>query len=102
MGYRFPPYDHHRLVARANRHDHADCGAEGWQGDFDYTTQPDQSERTNAANWKLSGYTSLDTGSAAMAEVKQEISSGLPVVASFAVHQSWMNISAENWAPQVT
>jgi C1A family cysteine protease len=69
-----------------------------WQGDFDYTTQPDVNERANAANWKLSGYTPLRTGLGAKADIEESISSGLPVAISIEVHQSWMDISSSDAA----
>ncbi|MBH1936416.1 C1 family peptidase [Streptomyces sp. AV19] len=49
-------------------------------GDFNYTTQPSKSERRNAANWKLSGYTTLRTGSRIQNDVKSALSKGQPVV----------------------
>ncbi|MFE0020942.1 C1 family peptidase [Amycolatopsis sp. NPDC059021] len=66
-----------------------------WQGDFDYTTQPDQSERTNAAHYKLSGYTELPTsGSAAKQAIENAISQGQPVPIGFTVHQSFMDLDS--------
>ena len=64
-----------------------------WQGNFDYTTQPDSSEQSNAANWKLSGYTPISTGSGIKAGVQQAISNGLPVAISIPVYQSFERIS---------
>ncbi|MFC0548439.1 C1 family peptidase [Kutzneria chonburiensis] len=64
-----------------------------WQGNFDYTTQPDSNERANAANWKLSGYTPISTGSGIKAGVQQAIASGLPVAISIPVYQSFERIS---------
>ncbi|HEY0500928.1 MAG TPA: C1 family peptidase [Kutzneria sp.] len=66
-----------------------------WQGNFDYTTQPDSSERSNAANWKLSGYTPISTGSGIKAGVQQAISSGLPVAISIPVYESFERISRQ-------
>ena len=67
-----------------------DTKAHYWQGDFDYTTQPDQSERANAAHYKLSGYTELPvSGSAAKQAIKEAISQGLPVPIGFTVHKSF-------------
>ncbi|WP_043724068.1 C1 family peptidase [Kutzneria sp. 744] len=66
-----------------------------WQGNFDYTTQPDSSERSNAANWKLSGYTPISTGNGIKAGVQQAISQGLPVAISIPVYQSFERISRQ-------
>lgn len=72
-----------------------DTKAHYWQGDFDYTTQPDQSERTNAAAYKLSGYTELpSSGTAAKQAIKDAISQGLPVPIGFTVHQSFMDLTS--------
>ncbi|MCX4744114.1 C1 family peptidase [Kitasatospora sp. NBC_01287] len=71
-----------------------DTKADYWQGDFDYTTQPDANETANAANWKLSGYTALNTGSALQNEVKSALAQGEPVVFAFEVYQSLEDISA--------
>lgn len=70
-----------------------DTRADYRQGDFDYTSQPDAHERANAAHWRLSGYTSLDTGPAAVAAVEQAISSGLPVAGMLTVHKSFSKIT---------
>ncbi|GAA3431329.1 C1 family peptidase [Kutzneria kofuensis] len=66
-----------------------------WQGNYDYTTQPDSSERANAANWKLSGYTPISTGSGIKAGVQQAISQGLPVAISIPVYESFERISRQ-------
>lgn len=72
-----------------------DTKSDYWQGDFDYTTQPDQNERANAANYKLSGYTQLSTsGDAAKSDIENAISQGEPVAIGFTVHQSFMNLDA--------
>ncbi|WP_037353614.1 C1 family peptidase [Amycolatopsis orientalis] len=72
-----------------------DTKSDYWQGDFDYTTQPDQNERANAAHYKLSGYTQLSTsGDAARNDIENAISQGEPVAIGFTVHQSFMNLDA--------
>ncbi|RJQ81842.1 peptidase [Pseudonocardiaceae bacterium YIM PH 21723] len=72
-----------------------DTKAHYWQGDFDYTTQPDASEKANAAKYKLSGYKSLATsGTAAKTAIMDAISQGMPVPIGFTVHQSFMNLNA--------
>jgi C1A family cysteine protease len=75
-----------------------DDQADYWQGNYDYTTQPDSQEVANAANWRLSGYTPLNTGSAIKAGVEQAISSGMPVAISIEVHQSFEDITASGAA----
>jgi C1A family cysteine protease len=70
------------------------------QGDYDYTDTPTQSETANAANWRISGYTSLRTGSSLRTGVESAISSGLPVIFSFNVYQAFEDMSqqtAENY-----
>ena len=72
-----------------------DTKSDYWQGDFDYTTQPDDNERANAAHYKLSGFTELPTsGSAAQAAIENAISQGQPVPIGFTVHQSFMSLDA--------
>ena len=72
-----------------------DTKADYWQGDFDYTTQPTAAERSNAAHYKLSGYTKLPTsGSAAKNAIMNAISQGLPVPIGFQVHQSFMDLDS--------
>ncbi|MFI6999503.1 C1 family peptidase [Nocardia sp. NPDC050175] len=66
-----------------------------WQGDFDYTTQPDASERANAAHYKLSGAKDLSSGDR-VTNIKNAISSGLPVPIGFEVRQSFMNLNSSN------
>jgi C1A family cysteine protease len=72
-----------------------DTKAHYWQGDFDYTTQPDAAERTNAAQYKLSGYTDL-TNTDRVTTIKNAIASGLPVAIGFRVKNSFYNVSAGN------
>ena len=72
-----------------------DTKSDYWQGDFDYTTQPDQNEKANAAHYKLSGYTELPTsGSAAKSGIENAISQGEPVAIGFTVHQSFMDLNS--------
>ncbi|MEC3979957.1 C1 family peptidase [Amycolatopsis sp. H20-H5] len=71
-----------------------DTKADYWQGDFDYTTQPDSKERANAAQWKLSGATALHTGSQLQNDVKNSLAQGMPVVFAFQVYQSFENLNS--------
>ncbi len=72
-----------------------DTKADYWQGDFDYTTQPDAAERANAANYKISGYTDL-TNSDRVTAIKEAIASGLPVAIGFRVKSSFYKLSPTN------
>lgn len=83
------PSDHFKILKSQG----LDTKAHYWQGDFDYTTQPDSSERANAAHWKLSGYTTLSTGSALKAGVQDSLAKGLPVVITIPVYTSFERIS---------
>jgi C1A family cysteine protease len=65
------------------------------QGDYDYTDTPTQAETTNAANWRISGYNSLATGSGLQGAVESAISSGLPVIFSFDVYQNFEDMSQQ-------
>ncbi|WP_410597314.1 C1 family peptidase [Amycolatopsis sp. lyj-23] len=74
-----------------------DTKSDYWQGDFDYTTQPDSAERANAAQYKLSGFTELPTsGSSARTAIENAIAQGKPVPIGFQVHQSFMNLDAQS------
>ncbi|WP_329145446.1 C1 family peptidase [Streptomyces sp. NBC_01456] len=65
------------------------------QGDFDFTTQPTDAERQNAAKWKLSGHTKLHTSNQIQADVKQALADGEPVAISLPVHQSFEDITQQ-------
>ncbi|MCS0603630.1 C1 family peptidase [Streptomyces sp. LP11] len=68
-----------------------------WQGDFDYTTQPDSDERANAAHYTLSGYDKLPTkGSSARTAIQNALSQGEPVVIGFQAHQSFRSLNSQN------
>ena len=68
------------------------------QGDFDYTTQPTQSEIANAAKWKLSGYTPLHTGSQIKNDVESALAQGEPVTIGIPVYNSFMDLTSEQAA----
>ncbi len=72
-----------------------DTKSDYWQGDFDYTTQPDAKERANAAHYKLSGNKDLTHGDR-VANIKAAIASGLPVPIGFTVRQSFENLNKNN------
>jgi len=72
-----------------------DTKADYYQGDFDYTTQPDANEVANAAHYKLSGYQTLPVGDGAEDAIKSSISQGLPVSVGFNVRQSFMDLSGQ-------
>lgn len=65
------------------------------QGDSDYTDTPTQSETDNAAQWRISGYTSLPTGSSLRDAVESAVAGGLPVIFSFDVYQSFEDMSQQ-------
>ncbi|MEU4089748.1 C1 family peptidase [Streptomyces aureus] len=66
-----------------------------WQGDFDYTTQPDADERANAARYRLSGFTELPvSGQAARSAIEDAISRGMPVPIGFSVHESFEDLNS--------
>jgi C1A family cysteine protease len=73
-----------------------DNQADYTQGNFDFTDQPTQHEIQNAAKWKLSGHTALQTGSGIQADVEKSIAAGEPVAISIEVHKSWMNITQQD------
>ncbi|GAA1659499.1 C1 family peptidase [Fodinicola feengrottensis] len=73
-----------------------DTASDYWQGDFDYTTQPDSNERANAIHYKLSGYNTLSTGSGLKSAVQQSISQGMPVSVGLPVHNSFMDLDAQS------
>ncbi|WP_167476805.1 C1 family peptidase [Nocardia arthritidis] len=72
-----------------------DTKSDYWQGDFDYTTQPDANERANAAHYKLSGAKDLSSGDRIL-NIKKAISSGLPVPIGFDVRESFRNLNRNN------
>lgn len=73
-----------------------DTAADYYQGDFDYTTQPTDAERANAANYKLSGFQDLTSGDV-QANVENAISSGLPVVIGMQVRSSFEDLNSSNY-----
>ncbi|MFF4934851.1 C1 family peptidase [Streptomyces griseofuscus] len=76
-----------------------DTQADYWQGTSDYTTQPDDTERANAAQYRLSGFDELPTGGdAAKTAIQNAISQGEPVVIGFAVHKSFEALDATSAA----
>ncbi|MDH6128053.1 C1 family peptidase [Kitasatospora sp. GP82] len=76
-----------------------DTKSDYWQGDFDYTTQPDANERASAGQYKLSGFNELPTsGSGAESAIKDAISRGMPVPIGFQVHQSFMDMDPQTAA----
>lgn len=73
-----------------------DTHAHYTQGDYDFTTQPTQSERANAAHYKLSGYESLPTsGSAAKTAIMQAIASGSPVPIGMRIHSNFQDMDSQ-------
>jgi C1A family cysteine protease len=70
-----------------------DTKTDYWQGDFDYTTQPDATERANAAHYKLSGYNTLPMDSGLRDAVQESISRGMPVAVGLNLHKSFYSLN---------
>ncbi|MFC4326327.1 C1 family peptidase [Streptomyces andamanensis] len=72
-----------------------DTQSDYWQGTEDYTTQPDDNERANAAGYRLSGFDELPTsGTSAKSAIENAISQGEPVAIGFTVHQSFEDLDS--------
>ncbi|PWI45701.1 peptidase [Streptomyces sp. ICBB 8177] len=68
------------------------------QGNYDYTDLPTSAERADAANWKLSGYTPLHTGSRIKADVEGAVAAGEPVVISIPVYNDFFSLTPQQAA----
>lgn len=73
-----------------------DTKAHYWQGDFDFTTQPDRREIKNAAKYKISGFTDLTAAANRVAAIKSAIASGLPVTIGVRVRDSLYNLTSSS------
>ncbi|MFI5776668.1 C1 family peptidase [Nocardia sp. NPDC051570] len=73
-----------------------DTKSDYWQGDFDYTTQPDANERANASHYKLSGALDLSKGDI-VTNIKKAIAAGLPVPFGFDVRESFEKLDGANY-----
>ncbi len=73
-----------------------DTASDYTQGNYDYTTQPTDAERANAANYKLSGFEDLDSGNI-KSNVEQAIASGLPVVIGFQARESFEDLDSSDY-----
>jgi hypothetical protein len=78
-----------------------DSSADYWQGPTDYADLPTAAERTNAANWEVSGYQELAVASSASPTATQQsiesaVAAGEPVVIGFPVYNNFMFLSAVN------
>ncbi|ATL68216.1 C1 family peptidase [Nocardia terpenica] len=67
------------------------------QGDFDFTTQPTDAERANAAHYKLSGDKDLTQAADRATEIKKAIAAGMPVPFGFDVKESFMKLDKSNY-----
>ncbi|QIS20135.1 C1 family peptidase [Nocardia terpenica] len=74
-----------------------DTKSDYYQGDFDYTTQPTDAERANAAHYKTSGSQDLINSSDRQQAIEQAISTGMPVPIGFEVRQSFENLNSSNY-----
>lgn len=63
-------------------------------GDFDFTTQPTDAQRANAARYKISGYDRLAPGPGARHGVKAAISQGQPVIIALNMRYSFADVTA--------
>ncbi|QIS19028.1 C1 family peptidase [Nocardia terpenica] len=72
-----------------------DTKSDYWQGSFDYTTQPTDQERANAAHFKLSGNKDLTRGDR-ITNIEKAIASGLPVPIGFQVRESFEGLNKNN------
>ena len=70
-----------------------DTKSDYWQGDFDYTTQPNTNEIANAGKWKLSGYTPLHTGNQIKNDVESALAQGEPVTIGIPVYNSFFYLT---------
>lgn len=73
-----------------------DTKSDYFQGDFDFTTQPTDAERANAAHYQLSGDKDLTQGDV-VSNIKQSIAAGMPVPIGFQVRSSFENLNSSNY-----
>ena len=76
-----------------------DSAADYWQGPIDYVDLPTAAERTNAANWTLSGYQALAVGESASSIVTQQsieaaVAADEPVVIGFPVYDNFYYVTS--------
>jgi Papain family cysteine protease len=74
-----------------------DNQADYTQGNYDYTDTPTASERTNAANWKLTSYSELTVQTSSSSTVTQmsiesALAAGNPVVIGLPVYANFMTL----------
>jgi C1A family cysteine protease len=67
---------------------------------YDFINEPNASERANAANWKISGYTTLfantdgkGNGTAGSTQIKSALASGKPVAITMQVRDGFTTVS---------
>ncbi len=109
-GYPFAPMFVYAQIAKGNdtgtwasvalpieKNQGIDTKAHYWQGDFDYTTQPDDSERANALQYRITGYTDLTNAADRKTAIQNAISSGLPVPIGFKVRTSFRYLDSTNY-----
>lgn len=65
-------------------------------GDFDYTTQPTDDQRANAARYRIVGYDRIANGPGASQAVKTAISQGQPVIVAINLRYSFDEITPDN------
>jgi hypothetical protein len=90
--------DDHLTIARQQG---VDSRSDYTQGDYDYTNLPTAHEVSNAAHWKVSGFTDLAVGQSAASTVTQQsiegaLAAGNPVVIGIPVYNNFFSVSSTN------
>ena len=89
------PVDALNLAMTQGTDTHADYA----QGDYDWQTQPTAAERANAANYKISGYETLFSGTAGQGTaadnaLENALSAGKPVAIAMEARQGFEHLTA--------
>jgi hypothetical protein len=71
-----------------------DTQADYTQGNYNYTNQPTAAEKTNAANYKSTGYSSLLGSGTAQTVVENALAAGYPVAVGIPVYSNFYNATA--------
>jgi hypothetical protein len=70
------------------------------QGDYNYTTQPTSAERSNAAQYKISSYFNIFTGTqtsnTAQVLLEAQLASGFPAVITLPIYPEFDNANSSN------
>jgi hypothetical protein len=74
----------------------SDTRADYWQGDYDWQSQPTAAERTNAANYKITGYRGLFSGAnqgVATSQLQTALAGGKPAAIGIAVRDGFNTLA---------